>query len=364
MSVYAMGPPTHLERFSQKVSELADDAATEGQHADDEDDALNDRDPRAKLGQVVLERHHDEGADYRAEHRAEAAEQRHEHHLAGHRPVHVGERRKLEDQGFRRAREARERRRKYEGKKLVLLGAVPERDRSWFVLPDGLQDLAERRVDRAEDREESEQEDREHDEVERERLPEIERPEERSARDRLDAVLAAREDRLQAEKIGHLRERQRDVREVDALAPDRQRADDDAERGRGGGPEDDRQLRRKSPDLRGVRRPVTGRAEKDGVAEGEEPDVPDEEVEGACEQRKAQRLHEEHRVHEERRRHEGRRHDQKGDDVRRRHPGDRGQDRADVLVARRSHEARPKRPAGRSSSTTAMITKITVLEDS
>ena len=45
-------------------------------------------------------------------------------------------------------------------------------------------------------------------------------------------------------------------------------------------------------------------------------------------------------------------------------PGTVGSDRADVLVARRSHEARPKRPAGRSSSTTAMITKITVLEAS
>src|SRR5512136_1007569 len=60
MSVYAMGPPGDSERFAQQVAELADDAATEGQHADDEDDALDDRDPRAELRQVVLERHHDE----------------------------------------------------------------------------------------------------------------------------------------------------------------------------------------------------------------------------------------------------------------------------------------------------------------
>jgi len=50
-----------------------------------------------------------------------------------------------------------------------------------------------------------------------------------------------------------------------------------------------------------VRRAVAGRAEKDRVAEREEPDVPDEEIEGAGEQREAERLHEEHGIHEERR---------------------------------------------------------------
>src|SRR5947209_8209559 len=35
----------------------ADDAAAEDQHAKDEDDALNDRDPGAELGEVMLHRH-------------------------------------------------------------------------------------------------------------------------------------------------------------------------------------------------------------------------------------------------------------------------------------------------------------------
>src|SRR5437867_10091135 len=63
MSVYAMGASDPLERFSQEVSELADDTSTEGQHADDEDHALDDGDPRAELRQIVLQRHHDERAD-------------------------------------------------------------------------------------------------------------------------------------------------------------------------------------------------------------------------------------------------------------------------------------------------------------
>ena len=45
-------------------------------------------------------------------------------------------------------------------------------------------------------------------------------------------------------------QRQRDHREVDALAPDRQQAGQNAEYGGAGGAEENRQLRRKAPDLR------------------------------------------------------------------------------------------------------------------
>jgi hypothetical protein len=93
------------------VAPLADDAAAEGQHADDEDRAHDHRDPGADLvGQVVLHRDDDGGADHRAEQRAHAAQQRHQHHLAGHVPVHVGQRGELEHQRLGGAGQAGQRR--------------------------------------------------------------------------------------------------------------------------------------------------------------------------------------------------------------------------------------------------------------
>jgi hypothetical protein len=55
-------------------------------------------------------------------------------------------------------------------------------------------------------------------------MPKVDQAEQHAARHRLDAVLAAGERGLQAE---------RDHREVDALPPDRERADDQPERGGG-----------------------------------------------------------------------------------------------------------------------------------
>ena len=60
-------------------------------------------------------------------------------------------------------------------------------------------------------------------------LRQVDEAEQPAARHRLDAVLAVRERRLQVEEEDHLRERERDHREVDALAADRERAGDDAE---------------------------------------------------------------------------------------------------------------------------------------
>src|SRR3546814_5130768 len=70
----------------------------------------------------------------------------------------------------------------------------------------------------------------EHEEIERFWRAQIEESEQVSARHRLDAVLAAGERRLQREKVDHLREGERDHGEIDALAADRQRADDQAQR--------------------------------------------------------------------------------------------------------------------------------------
>ena len=56
--------------------------------------------------------------DHRPEHGAEPADQRHQHHLARHRPVDVGERGDLQHDRLGRAGEPRERRRQHEGESL------------------------------------------------------------------------------------------------------------------------------------------------------------------------------------------------------------------------------------------------------
>jgi hypothetical protein len=77
------------------------------------------------------------------------------------------------------------------------------------------------------DQQEAEGEDREREEVEVHVVADVDDAEERPARNRLDAVLAAGEGRLQREEVEHLRERQRHHGEVDALPPDRDRAGDE-----------------------------------------------------------------------------------------------------------------------------------------
>ena len=96
------------------------------------------------------------------------------------------------------------------------------------------------------------------------------------------------------------------------LAPDGEEADHDAERCGRRGACQDRELGRPPPDLGRVRRDVPGGPEEDGVAEGQEPDVSDQETEGAGEEVEAEGLHEEERIDEERRQHENNDHDAEG----------------------------------------------------
>src|SRR5439155_23764675 len=93
---------------------------------------------------------------------------------------------------------------------------------------------------------------------------------------------------------------------------------------------------------------VSRRPEERRVAEREQPDVTDQEVECARKESEAQRLHQEDRI----------------DEVRRhREEGDHHHER-DHLMANGAHWLRPKRPVGRTSRTSAMITKMTVLDAS
>jgi hypothetical protein len=200
-------------------------------------------------------------------------------------------------------------------------------------------------MDRAVDDEEAGDEHHEYRVVHRPDAGEVDEAEEPAARYRLDAVLAAGKGRLQVEEEDHLRERQRDHREVDAEAPDRKQARDDGQQEGARGAEDDGQLRGETPDLGGMRRGVPRGAEEHRVAEREQAAEAEQQVEGAGEEREAHRLHHEHRVDDERRDREEQRHD-----------GD-----TDVLMF---HLCAPNSPAGLISSTIAMMMKITVLDAS
>ena len=75
----------------------------------------------------------------------------------------------------------------------------------------------------------------------------VDEAEQVAARDALDAVLAVGERRLQAEEVEHLRERQGDHREVDALAADGEEADDEAEERGAGDADEEAELRAVGP---------------------------------------------------------------------------------------------------------------------
>src|SRR5205809_3891106 len=70
--------------------QLADEAAPEGDDADHEDDADDHGDPFADaVGEQVLQADDRERAEHRAGEGGHAAEQRHQDHLAGERPMRI-----------------------------------------------------------------------------------------------------------------------------------------------------------------------------------------------------------------------------------------------------------------------------------
>src|SRR6478752_1216275 len=121
----------------------------------------------------------------------------------------------------------------------------------------------------------------------------------------LNAVLAVGERRLDGEEVHHLRQSEGDHGEIDALPADRERADDSAEPGGGHGPARDREFRREAPDLGGVSADIARPTEEQGVAERQQADIADQQVERTGKQREAQRLHQEYGIGEHRRHDEG-----------------------------------------------------------
>src|SRR5262245_19460331 len=118
--------------------ELANHAAPEDQHRDNEDRSLDHQHPLAEPGQVVLHIDDDGGADGWTKDGAHAADQGHQHHLARHLPCHIGQRGQLEHHGLGGAGETGQRRRDHERDQLEAADGVAERNRPRLVLADGL----------------------------------------------------------------------------------------------------------------------------------------------------------------------------------------------------------------------------------
>ncbi len=166
---------------------------------------------------------------------------------------------------------------------------------------------------------------------------------------RLQAIFAACEGRLQKVEVHHLRQGQRDHRKVDARAADRQQAEQEPQQGRAADPKEQPHRHRQAPDLDGLTGAVCGQAEEGRMPEAEQAGEADQQVEGAGKQRKAHQLHRKDRVHAQ---HRQRRDNQEHQRI------------ADQRILHAHQRSLPKRPAGRTSSTTAITTKTTVFEAS
>ncbi len=126
---------------------------------------------------------------------------------------------------------------------------------------------------------------------------------------------------------------------------------------------EDREFGIEPPDFRRVRADIARHAQEHRVAEREQADIADQQIERAGEQRDAQHLHDEEGIGDERR------DDDEGKQQQRTRSPRRGASwrGAGVTAAadRRSCQATlPKSPEGRMISTIAMMTKTTVLEAS
>ncbi len=298
--------------------DLAHDPAAERQHADHEDQAGDDGhrfaqraepvharegcEQVAELADLVLQQHHHGRADQRAGQRAQATDERHQDHLARGRPVHVRQRGEAQYQRLERAGQPRDGGRDHEGQQLEALRVVAERDGARLVLLDALEHLAERRMDGAHDQQEGGDHHGQRHVVHRHVAGQVEHAEQLAARHALQAVFAARERCLQAGEEQHLRERQRDHREIDALAADGQPAEQQAQQRAAGRAEQQPDLGREPPDLDRMAGDI-GRAPQEGrMAERQKPRVAQQQVEGRSEQCEAQQLHHEHGIGAEERR--------------------------------------------------------------
>jgi hypothetical protein len=160
--------------------------------------------------------------------------------------------------------------------------------------------MAEGRVDRAVHDEQPAQEDQQHEPVHRHAVVQVDEAEQLAARNALQAILAAGELHLQRQEEHQLCEAERDHREVDACAPDRQAAEDRPEQRAEAGTREQPEFGRGADLLAQPAGDVGRTAEERGVAEGQQAGVAEQQIECAGEQREAQDLHQERGIDHER----------------------------------------------------------------
>ena len=104
-----------------------------------------------------------------------------------------------------------------------------------------------------------------------------------AARHCLDAIFTAGEGRLQTQEVDHLRQRQRDHGEVNALAANGDPAENCPLHAGQKRPDQDRDFRRQPPNLGAMRGDIPAHAEIGGMAEGCQPNIANQQIEGAGE---------------------------------------------------------------------------------
>ncbi len=210
--------------------------------------------------------------------------------------MHIGQRGQLKHQRLGATRRSGQRTGDHKGQQLEGVCVIAQRCGAVRVLADGFEDLAKRRVDDTPNQQKAQQEDGQHKNVHVEVVFEVDPAKQLAARHRLDAVFAPRKGRLQTEKEHHLRQRQRDHGEVNALALDRQQAHHQGQYRRSHSAQQHTQLRVQAPHLGRMRRHVTGQAHEHGVAKRQQATKAQQQIEGAGKQGKAHHLHQKHGV--------------------------------------------------------------------
>ena len=270
-------------------------------HAGDEDDALDQGDPVAGLGQQAVQQRYHRAADDRAPEGARAADQARQHHQARHVPADIGQGCELEDQYLQAAGQPRQGRGERHHDDQVLLHLVAQGQRALLAVVEGPQHHAERRMDDPVDQGERRQHDHQHHEIQHDGPVEVQNAQQGAARHPLQAVLAARRRPSHGDEVDHFRQGQGHHRKVDSAPPERECGEGSTQRrGNRDGP--------KQCDFDGVAeilheegRRVGGHPIEGGMPERQQPAVAEYQVERGREQRHGERFHQENRIDHERR---------------------------------------------------------------
>src|SRR6185295_18199634 len=338
--------------------ERAPDPLGEEQDERGEDRADDERPRFEHETEPLLQHQEGRGPDEGTEEGPGAAQERHHDDLARGGPVQRLDRHDRESQGVQRPRETGEAGGEDERQVLDAVDVVPTGHRATAVLADGLQHRSEGGVEDAPERHHRQPHQDVGEVVKAERALDgvLPRPQPKGELgDAAQAVVAAGHvGQVEGDEVEHLGEGEGQHREVDPAPAQAEEPDDRAaQRGQQqprGEPEPERahvQLRERDAAAVGAEAVVRG------VAEGEQPGVAVEQVEAHGEQAEYQHLGGHGAVgHDER---EDREEDPEGE-----HRVRRDAKRAAPEHAHSSRPASPKRPLGRTSSTTA-ITRNTMM---